>query len=145
MLISVVFPAGRCTRYLPLKQKAPTVVRPWLQPATCHAQHDFFFFLFRNLASLHFKYFRGRRRTTRTEMSSSRQAEAGATQGYNCLLYFHFPLLSASRNDPEPRKRLRSTGVCRSPHTTDWWTGSRRSAGRGCSRTCYSSGQRANK
>lgn len=84
----------------PLNKKPRPWFRPWLQPAAGLATRRMLFLFFRNLPSLHFKYFRGRRRTTRTEMSSSRQAEVGATQGYNCLLYFHFPPIISERERP---------------------------------------------
>lgn len=144
MLISVVFPAGRCTRYLPFKQKAPTVVRPWLQPATRHAPHAFsFFFETSPLCILNISEGDGEQHGRRWAALDRRRLEPRRDIIVFCISIS--PPLSASVNDPELRKQLKSAGVYRSPQTTDWLTGNRRSAGTGCSRTCYSWGQRANK
>lgn len=148
MLISVVFPAGRCTRYLPFKQKAPTAVRPWFargfSPRLATRRMLLFFFLKTSPPRiLNISEGDGEQHGRRWAALDRRRLEPRRD-----IIVFWIsisPPLSASMDDPELRKRLKSAGVYRSPQTTDWLTGNRRSAGTGCSRTCYSWGQRANK
>lgn len=79
----------------------------------------------------------------------SHQVRAGAKQGYNCFLYFHFPPLSATMNKVSlPRnKRLQGMSVCVCVCARSCCLSSNVLTDReqGSQRNCHSSGQRSHR
>lgn len=60
--------------------------------------------------SLHSKYFREEMENNIAGDERSHQVRAGAKQGYNCFLYFHFPPLSAAMNKVSLPNNKQATG-----------------------------------